>query len=104
MLLEQNPAYSLPSMTHGYKLSGLIFCSISPGFLFPTVFIDTSCEHTLSYLLPLAAVRWQEGHGRRDQQEQLKQAHAAQVKALQDEHRRQQEELMQVRRSGQIIG
>ncbi|XP_029293953.1 uncharacterized protein cp110 [Cottoperca gobio] len=46
-------------------------------------------------ILPSAAVRWYEGHGsQEDEQEQLKQAHAAQVKALQDEHRRQQEELV----------
>ncbi|XP_034751383.1 uncharacterized protein si:ch73-100l22.3 isoform X2 [Etheostoma cragini] len=44
---------------------------------------------------PLAAVRWYEGHGGQDKQEQLKQTHAAQVRALQDEHRRQQEELLQ---------
>ncbi|XP_032382403.1 uncharacterized protein cp110 isoform X2 [Etheostoma spectabile] len=44
---------------------------------------------------PLAAVRCYEGHGGPDKQEQLKQTHAAQVKALQDEHRRQQEELLQ---------
>ncbi|XP_044047307.1 uncharacterized protein si:ch73-100l22.3 [Siniperca chuatsi] len=44
-----------------------------------------------------AAVRRYEGHGcQKDKQEQLKQAHAAQVRALQDEHRRQQEELLQV--------
>ncbi|XP_054461203.1 uncharacterized protein si:ch73-100l22.3 isoform X2 [Anoplopoma fimbria] len=43
-----------------------------------------------------AAVPWYEGHGsQEDKQEQLKQAHAAQVRALQDEHRRQQEELLQ---------
>ena len=47
---------------------------------------------------PLAAVRQQEGHcDQKDKQEQLKQAHAAQVRALQEEHRRQQEELLQVR-------
>lgn len=45
---------------------------------------------------PRAAVRWCKGHGsQRDKQEQLKQAHAAQVRALQEEHRRQQEELLQ---------
>ncbi|XP_071359503.1 uncharacterized protein cp110 [Trachinotus anak] len=45
---------------------------------------------------PRAAVQWYEGHGsQKDKQEQLKQAHAAQVRALQDEHRRQQEELLQ---------
>lgn len=45
---------------------------------------------------PKAAVWWREGHGsRREKQEQLKQVHAAQVRALQDEHRRQQEELVQ---------
>ncbi|XP_036928931.1 uncharacterized protein si:ch73-100l22.3 [Acanthopagrus latus] len=43
-----------------------------------------------------AAVRQQEGHcDQKDKQEQLKQAHAAQVRALQEEHRRQQEELLQ---------
>ncbi|XP_010743293.3 uncharacterized protein cp110 [Larimichthys crocea] len=45
---------------------------------------------------PKAAVRQYEGHGsQKDKQEQLKQAHAAQVRALQEEHRRQQEELLQ---------
>ncbi|XP_073328495.1 uncharacterized protein cp110 [Pagrus major] len=45
---------------------------------------------------PRAAARWQEGHCvQKDKQEQLKQAHAAQVRALQEEHRRQQEELLQ---------
>uniref|UniRef100_A0A672Y9L1 Centriolar coiled-coil protein 110 n=2 Tax=Sphaeramia orbicularis TaxID=375764 RepID=A0A672Y9L1_9TELE len=45
---------------------------------------------------PKAAVWWREGHGsRREKQEQLKQVHAAQVRALQEEHRRQQEELIQ---------
>lgn len=45
---------------------------------------------------PRAAVRWHGGHcSETDKQEQLKQAHAAQVRALQDEHRRQQEELLQ---------
>nr|XP_046261814.1 uncharacterized protein si:ch73-100l22.3 isoform X2 [Scatophagus argus] len=45
---------------------------------------------------PRAAVQWQEGHGsQKDKQEQLKHAHAAQVRALQDEHRKQQEELLQ---------
>ncbi|XP_040893121.1 uncharacterized protein si:ch73-100l22.3 isoform X2 [Toxotes jaculatrix] len=45
---------------------------------------------------PRAAVRWYEGHGSQtNKQEQLRQAHAAQVRALQDEHRRQQEELLQ---------
>ncbi|XP_026159551.1 uncharacterized protein cp110 isoform X2 [Mastacembelus armatus] len=45
---------------------------------------------------PRVAARWYEGHGHnKDKQEQLKQAHAAQVRALQDEHRRQQEELLQ---------
>ncbi|XP_030251787.1 uncharacterized protein cp110 isoform X2 [Sparus aurata] len=45
---------------------------------------------------PRAAVQWQEGHcSQKDKQEQLKQAHAAQVRALQEEHRRQQEELLQ---------
>ncbi|KAM7418739.1 hypothetical protein PAMA_016047 [Pampus argenteus] len=45
---------------------------------------------------PRAAVRRCEVHGdHKNKQEQLKQSHAAQVKALQDEHRRQQEELLQ---------
>lgn len=45
-------------------------------------------------------MRWSEGHGhQKDKQEQLKQAHAAQVRALQEEHRRQQEELLQVRQT-----
>ncbi|XP_042341363.1 uncharacterized protein si:ch73-100l22.3 isoform X2 [Plectropomus leopardus] len=45
---------------------------------------------------PTAVVRRYEGHGsEKDMQEQLKQAHAAQIRALQDEHRRQQEELLQ---------
>ncbi|XP_035515811.1 uncharacterized protein si:ch73-100l22.3 [Morone saxatilis] len=45
---------------------------------------------------PKAAGRRQEAHGsQKDKQEQLKQAHAAQVRALQDEHRRQQEDLLQ---------
>ncbi|KAF3844034.1 hypothetical protein F7725_016082 [Dissostichus mawsoni] len=47
-------------------------------------------------VLPPAAVRSFEGRGGQEaEQEQLKQAHAAQVRALQQEHRRQQEELMQ---------
>ncbi|XP_033956265.1 centriolar coiled-coil protein of 110 kDa isoform X1 [Pseudochaenichthys georgianus] len=47
-------------------------------------------------VLPPAAVRSFEGRGHQEaEQEQLKQAHAAQVRALQQEHRRQQEELMQ---------
>ena len=55
-------------------------------------------DNALFYLLVLAAVWLCEGHGnQKNKQEQLKQAHAAQVKALQDEHRRQQEELLQVR-------
>ncbi|KAM4595797.1 uncharacterized protein cp110 [Fundulus diaphanus] len=44
---------------------------------------------------PKAAVRWSEGCGVQ-RQEQLKQVHAAQVRALQEEHRKQQEELLQV--------
>ncbi|XP_041789315.1 uncharacterized protein si:ch73-100l22.3 isoform X2 [Chelmon rostratus] len=45
---------------------------------------------------PRAAVRQYEGHGsQKDKQEQLKQAHTAQIRALQEEHRRQQEELLQ---------
>lgn len=81
-------------MTHGYKLSSLTFGSIRPD---ANSFNYTSCDHTLLYLLPLAAVRWQEGPGSQDKQEHLIEAHAAQVRALQDEHRRQQDELMQVR-------
>lgn len=74
-------------MTHGCKPSGWTFCC-------------TSCDNVLWYELVLAAVRWCEGHvGQKDKQEQLKQAHAAQVRALQDEHRRQQEELLQVRQT-----
>ncbi|XP_028459627.1 uncharacterized protein cp110 isoform X4 [Perca flavescens] len=49
---------------------------------------------------PLAAVRWYEGHGGQDKQEHLKQTHAAQVRALQEEHRRQQEELLQSKLAG----
>ncbi len=57
-------------------------------------YVTTYCHISLA----LAAVRRYEGHGsQKDKQEQLKQAHAAQVRALQDEHRRQQEELLQVR-------
>ncbi|KAM6939543.1 uncharacterized protein cp110 [Xenentodon cancila] len=45
---------------------------------------------------PRAAPRWFEGRdNQRNKQEQMKQAHVAQVKALQDEHRKQQEELLQ---------
>lgn len=45
---------------------------------------------------PRAAVRWHGGRcGEEDEQERLRQVHAAQVRALQDEHRRQQEELLQ---------
>ncbi|XP_067354624.1 uncharacterized protein cp110 isoform X2 [Channa argus] len=45
---------------------------------------------------PKAAVWGYGSHGNpKDKQEQLKQVHAAQVRALQDEHRRQQEELLQ---------
>nr|XP_040041701.1 uncharacterized protein si:ch73-100l22.3 isoform X1 [Gasterosteus aculeatus aculeatus] len=44
----------------------------------------------------LPAVPWYEGRGRQeDKQEDLKRAHAAQVRALQDEHQRQREELVQ---------
>ncbi|XP_022611506.1 uncharacterized protein LOC111229452 [Seriola dumerili] len=61
---------------------------------------DTSrgagCVVRPSSSTPRAAVRWYEGHGsQKNKQEELKQAHAAQVRALQDEHRRQQEELLQ---------
>lgn len=59
-----------------------------------------SCVLTLSYLPPSAAVKRQEGLEGRDRQEELRLSHAARVRALQDEHRRQQEELMQVSRSG----
>ncbi len=59
------------------------------------------CDHILSNLLSLAALRWHEGHGsQKDKEEQLKQAHAAQLRALQEEHKRQQEELLQVRQWG----
>ncbi|XP_020510049.2 centriolar coiled-coil protein of 110 kDa isoform X1 [Labrus bergylta] len=45
---------------------------------------------------PRAAMGWSADHKSvNDRQEQLKQAHAAQVRALQDQHRRQQEELLQ---------
>ncbi|XP_076585274.1 uncharacterized protein cp110 [Chaetodon auriga] len=45
---------------------------------------------------PRAAVRQYEGRGsQKDKQEQLKETHAAQVRALQEEQRRQQEELLQ---------
>ncbi|KAM7009673.1 uncharacterized protein cp110 [Tautogolabrus adspersus] len=45
---------------------------------------------------PRAAMCWSEDNkSLNDRQEQLKQAHAAQVRALQDQHRRQQEELLQ---------
>ncbi|XP_058496903.1 uncharacterized protein si:ch73-100l22.3 isoform X1 [Solea solea] len=45
---------------------------------------------------PKATVRHYDGHGSQgNKEEQLKQAHAAQIRALQDEHRRQQEELLQ---------
>ncbi|XP_047189775.1 uncharacterized protein si:ch73-100l22.3 isoform X1 [Scophthalmus maximus] len=45
---------------------------------------------------PTAALWLYEGHGcRKNKQELLKQAHAAQIRALQDEHRRQQEQLLQ---------
>lgn len=59
-----------------------------------------SCVLMFSCLPPSAAVKRQEGQGGRDKQEELKLSHAARVRALQDEHRRQQEELMQVSRSG----
>ncbi|XP_035037836.1 uncharacterized protein si:ch73-100l22.3 isoform X2 [Hippoglossus stenolepis] len=38
---------------------------------------------------------WYNGHGSQKKQEQLKQVHAAQIRALQHEHRRQQQELRQ---------
>lgn len=45
---------------------------------------------------PRAAVRWYEGlSGQPDKWEELKEIHTAQVRALQEEHRRQQEELLQ---------
>ncbi|XP_074554954.1 uncharacterized protein cp110 [Halichoeres trimaculatus] len=45
---------------------------------------------------PKAPLRWTEGFGSlRERQERLKEAHAAQIRALQEEHRRQQEELLQ---------
>ncbi|KAM4603267.1 uncharacterized protein cp110 isoform 2-T2 [Polymixia lowei] len=43
---------------------------------------------------PKASLQWREGRGD-PEEKQLQQAHAAQVRALQDEHRRQQEELLQ---------
>ncbi|XP_026214780.1 uncharacterized protein si:ch73-100l22.3 isoform X2 [Anabas testudineus] len=50
---------------------------------------------------PRAAVIVNGGNGsQKDVQEQLKQVHAAQIRALQDEHRRQQEELLQRERAG----
>lgn len=63
----------------------------------------------LSHMLPVAnldfvftdqaAAQWNEGlDSVKVRQEQLRQVHAAQVKALQEEHHRQQEELLQVRR------
>ncbi|XP_040001125.1 uncharacterized protein si:ch73-100l22.3 isoform X2 [Xiphias gladius] len=56
----------------------------------------TGCVVRPSSSTPRAAVRLNEGQDRQEnKQEQLKQAHAAQVRALQDEHRRQQEELLQ---------
>ncbi|XP_060939506.1 uncharacterized protein si:ch73-100l22.3 [Limanda limanda] len=42
-----------------------------------------------------SAVRECNGHGSQKKQEQLKQVHAAQIRALQYEHRRQQQELLQ---------
>lgn len=55
------------------------------------------CDHMLCFL-SVAAGQWCEGLGsQRDTREQLKEIHAAQVRALQEEHRRQQEELLQVR-------
>lgn len=60
--------------------------------------------NNILYLLVLAAVRLNEGQDRQEnKQEQLKQAHAAQVRALQDEHRRQQEELLQVRQHDGLL-
>ncbi|XP_029363204.1 uncharacterized protein cp110 isoform X2 [Echeneis naucrates] len=51
---------------------------------------------TPSSSTPRAAVRWYKGHeNQKNKEEQLKQVYAAQVRALQDEHRRQQEELLQ---------
>ncbi|XP_028268364.1 centriolar coiled-coil protein of 110 kDa [Parambassis ranga] len=45
---------------------------------------------------PRAAMNWHEGHSsQKNRQEQLKQAHAAQVRAMQEEHWKQQEELLQ---------
>uniref|UniRef100_A0A669C0I9 Uncharacterized LOC100700505 n=1 Tax=Oreochromis niloticus TaxID=8128 RepID=A0A669C0I9_ORENI len=45
---------------------------------------------------PRAAGQWCEGLGsQKDKREELKEIHAAQVRALQEEHRRQQEELLQ---------
>ncbi|XP_053275002.1 uncharacterized protein si:ch73-100l22.3 [Pleuronectes platessa] len=42
-----------------------------------------------------SAVLWCNGHGSQKKHEQLKQVHAAQIRALQHEHRRQQQELLQ---------
>ncbi|XP_055363970.1 uncharacterized protein si:ch73-100l22.3 isoform X2 [Betta splendens] len=51
--------------------------------------------------VPRAPVQVCGGHGsQKDRQDQLKQVHAAQIKALQDEHRRQQQELLQRVRAG----
>lgn len=45
---------------------------------------------------PKAAARWHEGlDSVKARQEQLRQTHAAQIRALQEEHRRQQEQLLQ---------
>ncbi|XP_062244485.1 uncharacterized protein cp110 [Platichthys flesus] len=42
-----------------------------------------------------SAVLWCNGHGSQKKHEQLKQVHAAQIRALQHEHRRQQQQLLQ---------
>lgn len=68
------------------------------------VICGTEFTPLVLYSLPSALLRWTDGYGSlKERQEQLKEVHAAQVRALQDEHRRQQEELLQVRRHGGII-
>lgn len=58
-------------------------------------------DHTYirSYSLLLATADWPEGEGSGDEKEQEKQVHTAPVRSLQEEHSRQQEELLQVRSS-----
>lgn len=58
--------------------------------------IATSIVSRPSSSTPKAAAQWNEGlDSVKVRQEQLRQVHAAQVKALQEEHHRQQEELLQ---------